>query len=79
MKKVLAHDKLTVPSVDAQQVTDGQLKKLTLELLALSSQLKTSTETVEALRREVDERQQEVKSLMNERDRLYSMVEDLKS
>jgi hypothetical protein len=45
----------------------------------LSSQLKTSTETVEALRREVDERQQEVKSLMNERDRLYSMVEDLKS
>lgn len=45
----------------------------------MSSQLKTSTETVEALRREVDERQQEVKSLMNERDRLYSMVEDLKS
>jgi len=45
----------------------------------LSSQLMTSTETVEALKREVDETQQEVKSLMNERDRLYSMVEDLKS
>lgn len=43
--------------MDAAQVShfEGQIKKLTQDLLAMGSQLKSSTETVEALKGQVDD------------------------